>query len=549
MKRNHAFKLSAQRLLMVGLFAYLVEPARLRADQTWTNLTGSGNEWNTAGNWSGGTVPGLTDNAWLTNTTASYTVNYTQQMAAANFLALTVSNAPSYTTTLNINTNGFVSKGTSAGLLVGSNGTINIGASGNAMFGGSSSFHGILRGGALNLNGGTATFQDATYALQISGQATVNSGRMTVSGTSGGGWVARLAIIQGGTLTINGGLVNSLNCPALGLQDQNSGTLTMTGGTLTAGGTYATDFIIGGGNASGTANISGGTVTNYGALSIAVDAYAAAGTLNLSGGRWVQVPTYGGIVRVADKRGAGSLNITGSGQFTTPNNTTLGDCSGGANDTASGTLLINGGTYVGTNTSGTATLTVRRGEIKLQSGTLTVDSLVATNGATLSKVTFTGGTLYTKGAVVSNATVFTVGNGTNAAMLGLLTGSHTFNDGLTIASNGVFAVGGTNALGTATVAGNVTLQTGAVLDCDYTASTNDWAQITGTLTLPVKATLSVRTLDASLRSTIPVLQATTIIGDATGWSRVQVNGRDYRAVVSGNQLQLQMPLGTLVTIK
>jgi hypothetical protein len=189
------------------------------------------------------------------------------------------------------------------------------------------------------------------------------------------------------------------------------------------------------------------------------------------------------------------------------------------------------------------------GVLDLSGGSMLVDQLVATNGAS-SVIRFTKGTLAVQlSTQISNSVPFIVGNGVDAAVLALSGGTHSFADGLVVNTNAVFALGGTNALGTAAVTGNVTLRSGAVLDCDFNASTNDWAQIAGTLTLPASATLRVRTLDGSFRKTIPVLQATSISGDAGAWSPVLVNGWKYRAVVSGNQLLLQRNLiGTAIFI-
>ena len=189
------------------------------------------------------------------------------------------------------------------------------------------------------------------------------------------------------------------------------------------------------------------------------------------------------------------------------------------------------------------------GTLDLTGGSLLADQLVATNG-TSSVIRFTKGTLAVQlSSQISNSVPFVAGNGVDTAVLALSGGTHSFADGLVINTNAVFALGGTNALGTASVAGNVTLRTGAVLDCDFSAGTNDWAQIAGTLTLPASATLRVRTLDGSFRSAVTVLQATAITGSASAWSPAMVNGWKYRAVVSGNQLQLQRAqIGTAILV-
>ena len=179
------------------------------------------------------------------------------------------------------------------------------------------------------------------------------------------------------------------------------------------------------------------------------------------------------------------------------------------------------------------------GVLDIAGGSLLVDQLVATNGAR-SVIRFTKGTLAVQlSSQISNSVPFVAGNGVDAAVLALSGGTHSFADGLVINTNAVFAVGGTNALGTAVITGNVTLQSNAVLDFDFNAATNDVARIEGTLTLPASATLRARTLDGSLRNTITLVQATTISGSVGAWSPVVVNGLKYRAVISGGELILR----------
>jgi len=143
----------------------------------------------------------------------------------------------------------------------------------------------------------------------------------------------------------------------------------------------------------------------------------------------------------------------------------------------------------------------------LNSGVANLTSLLATNGAN-SALIFNGGTLTLQSTTFSNGAACVVGNGASAATLALQGGVHSFANGLTIAANAALAIGGTNAIGSATVNGNLTLQSGAVLDCDFNATTNDWVVVNGTVALPALATLRLRALDASTRHPIPVLQAT-----------------------------------------
>jgi hypothetical protein len=78
---------------------------------------------------------------------------------------------------------------------------------------------------------------------------------------------------------------------------------------------------------------------------------------------------------------------------------------------------------------------------------LTVDRLLVPQSA--GQLVFSGGTLRTKGSVVSNGLPFVVGDGNNAATLELLGGTHSFANGLVISSNATLK-------GCGTIIGNVT---------------------------------------------------------------------------------------------
>jgi len=435
------------------ILASLIGASVLSAsNQTWTNAAGG--DWNTGANWTSA-IPAVGDNATLTTVAGNYTVTYSSPMAAASFGALALNGTVGNTTTMNITASGFNSSGSSAALSVGGNATLNVNAGGVALFSGPNLLVAPNITGALNINGGSVTFQGTQYGLGISGggQITVNSGTLSASAVAGGGGVnAGIRVVGGGSFLINGGTVSFLNSGMIGYFNQGSGTLTMTAGALNIGATVPNDFTIGNLNASGNATVSGGAVTNYGTLTIASDAYAATGVLNLSGGSWVQ--QNGNAVYIGSIRGNGSINVTGTGQFTTTGNTTLGNWDGiSAFDTASGTLLINGGSYTGAN------LTVRRGSLNLQSGNLTVNALVATNGSN-GTVSFSGGTLDTKATTIANGSVFTVGNGTAVAAMKLDGGSHSFANGITLSNNATLSGNGTITLGTLVVSSGARISPG-----------------------------------------------------------------------------------------
>ncbi|MBM3889691.1 MAG: hypothetical protein FJ388_11270, partial [Verrucomicrobia bacterium] len=118
----------------------------------------------------------------------------------------------------------------------------------------------------------------------------------------------------------------------------------------------------------------------------------------------------------------------------------------GASSNSTGNVItISGGALWATNAVGRGALDVRRGTLTLDSGTLTANRFYATNGAN-SVVNFNGGTLNSGGAIVSNGTVFTVGNGISAATMNLQTGIHWFANGIKVSINGTLTLANTGRL-------------------------------------------------------------------------------------------------------
>ena len=221
---GRSFLMSAR---IAALLATLVGAQSLRAaDQTWTYA--GGGDWNTGTNWTSA-VPGVGGNATLPVEAGGYTVTYSTPMVPASFGALTLSGSAGNTTTLTITAAGFTSSGSAAALLVGANATLNVNTDGVALFSGPNTGVAPTITGALNINGGSATFQGTQYGLGTygGGQITVNSGTLSASATAGGGGVAAgIRIVGGGGLTINGGTVNLLNSGQIGANSQGAGTLT-----------------------------------------------------------------------------------------------------------------------------------------------------------------------------------------------------------------------------------------------------------------------------------------------------------------------------------
>jgi T5SS/PEP-CTERM-associated repeat protein len=93
--------------------------------------------------------------------------------------------------------------------------------------------------------------------------------------------------------------------------------------------------------------------------------------------------------------------------------------------TGSNRVVVDGGTLLASNSSGTATLDVRRGTNVLNAGLIEVDRLVLTNSQGFFQ--FNGGTLITRGAFITNVTPFVVGvSGSTPAVWDVRAGTSNF---------------------------------------------------------------------------------------------------------------------------
>jgi T5SS/PEP-CTERM-associated repeat protein len=118
-------------------------------------------------------------------------------------------------------------------------------------------------------------------------------------------------------------------------------------------------------------------------------------------------------------------------------------------------ITVSGGALYVTNALGNGVLDEIDGTLTFNGGTVTVDSLVATNGAN-SVFTFNAGTLTSGGTVVTNNQHFVVGDGTDAATFQLNGGVHSFANNLLIDTNATLS-------GCGTVNGNVVVDPGGTV--------------------------------------------------------------------------------------
>jgi hypothetical protein len=284
----------------------------------------------------------------------------------------------------------------------------------------------------------------------------------------------------------------------------------------------------------GTVEMFGGVVTNTGYLEVGAGQGTSSafgvGSITVSGGAFNQLGMgpAGAIVSVTlpnSSYDSGFLTVNGSGTFFSTNTIIVGNAAqstGLIQVSGSGQLIVtNVPSYPGLILLGVG----GTGTLDLSGGLTVADRLVATSGVN-SVVNFASGQLEVNvQMVVSNGAAFTVGNGTSAATLDFMGGTHWFGNGLnisgnaaltgvgtinaavTLANNAVWAPGGP-AGGTQTVVGAVVLNPTTILDYQFGAPGGpaDLVNITGNLTLA--GTLDVTNLGGFTNGTYTVFTYT-----------------------------------------
>jgi T5SS/PEP-CTERM-associated repeat protein len=273
----------------------------------------------------------------------------------------------------------------------------------------------IAGGGVVN-DGTFATAGSGGNMLLVTGPGSVWSNRNDLSLDSNGG--DSLIISNGGAVyDLNGGIdeYDVVLVTGIGSVWSNRNSLSV------------------GGQSSSLTISNGGTV------------YSASANLSGEPGLPLMVTGVGSVWRID-----GNLQITGDQGLTIADGGVV--CAGSV-DNRAGITVSGGGLYV---TNGLGTGELDAGNLTLNSGTLTVDRLIADS---FNYVTFIGGTLNTKATMVNNGSLFTVGTGTSTAILNLDSGGsgfHSFANGLSISSNATLR-------GNGTVIGSVTVSQGGAL--------------------------------------------------------------------------------------
>lgn len=391
---NSSLRNSSIGVPLINAFLAISLSAANAQDNSWTG--GTSTDWNTAGNWSLGNVPtgqgAIVSNPSVniatisSNITATPTDIYVRNGSRIDHLAGTAgTGAGNYmwveNGTYNLADTASVSSGISsfaqgtgslsanANLLVGAwgdnrNGTINVNTTGTFAVAGEL-FFGDSTGsqGTLNLESGTMTVNNKIYVGNNRG-----TGTLTMSGgtlTKTGGDQTFVGRDNGtGTLTQSGGTITLNHDFYVGQGTGGDGTLNLsTGAVLNTG----RDFVIGRESGTGTLNVTGGTITKTGDEKMIVGHNNGNGTVVHSGGT-INVNQNQLYIGNENAGAMGTYTLSGTGELNVADELVVGRESG------TGTLNVDGGTI---NTSGNGNMYIGRrngtGTLNQTAGTIVVN--------------------------------------------------------------------------------------------------------------------------------------------------------------------------------
>jgi autotransporter-associated beta strand protein len=356
----------------------------------WSGTTST--DWNTGSNWSGGTVPtgqdAVVNNTSGNTATISGNISVTPNdiivrngsridhlagsagTGAGNWMKVengtyNLANTAAAGSGISGFAQGTGSLNANSNLLVGAwgdnlNGTINVNTTGTFAVSGELYF-GDSTGsqGALNLQSGTMTVNNKIFVGNNRG-----TGTMTMSGgtlTKTGGDQTFVGRDNGtGTLTQSGGTVSLNHDFYVGQGGGGNGTLNLSGSAVLNTGR---DFVIGREGGTGSLNMTGGTITKTGDEKFLVGHNNGVGTVVQSGGT---ISANNELYIGNENSGArGTYTLSGAGALNVANEVVVGRESGtGILNVDGGTMTTtgNGNMYVGRR-NGTGTLNQTDGTI------------------------------------------------------------------------------------------------------------------------------------------------------------------------------------------
>ncbi|XHR30985.1 MAG: autotransporter-associated beta strand repeat-containing protein [Chthoniobacteraceae bacterium] len=595
-------KTTSRRLALVGIAAMLAAGSANAASITWSGISSSDGNWNTAANWSGSSIPGSTSatnntdvatfniavaNTWGSSADTPIVIDSKRNIggiifdAAAgsyfigstsgNSLYLTSSGTLQITSTLT-NTS-LVTETINAPLIIEGTYTItNNSSSGSGAKSAVFQIEGSITGGTtsamiLSLRGNN------TNANTISGNISNGaSTSLSVSKTDLGTWVLTgnnsftgNVNIKLGILSVNsiadGGANSALGAGTsitLG-QNPTSAGLSATGELLYTGATASSNRTISISNgANGGAGVievsnSSSTLTLSGAVTSSSSAYASSLTLQGAGNGVLRGSISGSLLSIT-KSGSGSWTLSGTNTYGGSTTISAGELDINGSISASSTVSIaSGATLGGSGTTG--------GSVNSNGGTINGSGLVIGGAATLTgssklsgvnnanSVTIASGSTSLTGTTTSTNT-FSVSVGatlnndgvanSNMSVSGLLKGDGTVNGNLSL--SGTLAPG--DGAGIATINGNLTMGSTAVLAMDVTGEsagiTHDQIKVSGSVTLA--GTLDLSTLSGlTSGATITLIDNTSSSVTSGYFTEIITSGSTY--YVTGSSSTYTITIG------
>jgi hypothetical protein len=452
--------ISTLAILLVAVTLSLLASTASAVTTVWSGST-SGGDFNTSANWSSG-VPGSTSAADLAIFNNVTNVNGTVSFSANASHATVQMLSTAGTLSFDVGTYQWMMTGTT---------TIGIAGATDAPT------VKVVAGKVQSDRIALGPVGNTRASLELTGSTT----QWNTVFTSGG---AQIGLGGEGTsvLVHNGAKLSGAGQAIIGLQGSRNGSLTVSG----AGSTIDHGNYIGVGH---TANTTSGQVATNNKFEVLDGGYAEAGMIYMA----ITVGSSDNLARVS---GAGSkLNLIGTTAIDDGRESRVGMA--GANNEF---RIENGGAVTGTNTyligrDATATggkllvdngsltgtgIEIRRGQLSVTNSTVDLSewfeeasesykgggiAIPLASGA--GSVAFNSGTINSVNAAVTNGSAFTVGDGGATPATYFMkkdhagnAGTHTFGNGLALASNGVLAGSG-NIVGNISGAAGSSVQVGA----------------------------------------------------------------------------------------
>jgi len=308
-----------------------------------------------------------------------------------------------------------------------------------------------------------------------------------------------------------------------------------------------------GGNAPSILNIYDGSVMElYGDIYISQRPSAE---VNLYGGSTIRTLTdvYCGSAFLSYylSGATGTLNLEDGFFYATnvADNATIyiGNYNNGVLDVKAAGYLEANAVRIGNNILSTGEFSINGGEVNISNG------LIATNAA-WSTITFNSGELNVAGVDLTLGTDLTVGNGTDAAVFGLLGDANSIADGLIITNLATFAAGGVDAVDdSVALTADIVFAENSIIHCDFGVGLGDQVTVTGDVELPAVASIEIDAVSMdNLPDVVDLITASSLSGetDLSGWTVESVGENSYVVSIEGNVLTLTRKLnGSLFIVR